>query len=162
MDGVVADFDGYAEYVLRGSKDEHGAWPEKEWTKLRDVPNLYRYLPKMRHADRLITLARRFRDELGWNLYFLTAVPKNDDVHDAYQDKVLWVLDYYPDIKVRFGPHSWDKQKHCKPGDILVDDRTSNCAEWNNAGGIAIKVTKDYQVALSQLEQQLITQLAAV
>ena len=39
-----------------------------------------------------------------------------------------------------------------KEGDILVDDRVDNCARWEEAGGVAIQVTEDYELALKQLE----------
>lgn len=154
MDGVVADFNEFARRVLRPEKYDPTSerWGTEEWSTLRDYPHLFRKLPKTAMADQLISLARRFRNELGWNLYFLTAVPQKDDVPDAFYDKVCWVQEYYPDITVRFGPHSWDKQKHCVPGDILVDDRMSNCEEWQAVGGIAIRVTRDYDSVLSQLQ----------
>jgi 5'(3')-deoxyribonucleotidase len=68
-------------------------------------------------------------------------VPKNDDVPWAFYDKVLWATNYFPDIPVHFGPHSWDKYKHCRvEGDILVDDRPDNCEQWLAAGGLSFKV----------------------
>jgi 5'(3')-deoxyribonucleotidase len=159
MDGVVADFNEFARQVLRPEKYNPtvAKWDKQEWSTLKDYPHLYRNLPKTAMADQLISLARQFRDQKGWDLYFLTAVPQKDDVPDAFYDKVCWVQDYYPDIAVRFGPHSYEKQKHCKPGDILVDDRISNCAEWTAAGGIAVRVTRDYDSVLAQLQDILIS-----
>jgi hypothetical protein len=53
---------------------------------------------------------------------------------------------------MHFGPYSKDKQYHAQPGDILVDDRTSNCTEWNAVHGIAVKVNAGrYQEALDRL-----------
>lgn len=152
MDGVVADWDTAAEKALGHKNPSTGRWPDGDWNKLILIPNFYRNLPKMPKADRLVNLARRFRDELGWNLYFLTAVPHDNDVPDAFMDKVEWVQEYYPDIRVHFGPYSVDKQDHTKPGDILVDDRADNCLQWENRQGIAVRVTKDYDLALEQLE----------
>jgi len=156
MDGVVADFTDFATTVLDKPKTENqiDKWTTEEWQILKAVPNLYAGLNKMPQADSLIALARKFRTELGWNLYFLTAVPKKDDVPDAFYDKVMWVNNYYPDITVRFGPHGHEKHLHCQPGDILVDDRTSNCQEWAAVGGQAIKVTgRDFTQVLAELEQ---------
>ena len=142
MDGVVADFNGFAATVLR-SKVEHGAqkWSEEQWARLRSYPFLYRYLPKTSKANVIINTARRFRTLLGWEIYMLTAVPKANDVPDAFHDKILWMQRYYPDIAVRFGPYAVDKQKHCRPGDVLIDDRISTCEEWRLAGGRAILAT---------------------
>jgi hypothetical protein len=44
-------------------------------------------------------------------------------------------MERFERIPVLFGPYSFDKYKHCTPGDILIDDRTSNCEEWRAAGG---------------------------
>ena len=55
-------------------------------------------------------------------------------------------------LPVHFGPYSEDKKKHCIAGDILVDDRPDNCQSWKEVGGVAVRVTKDYQAALDELE----------
>jgi hypothetical protein len=55
----------------------------------------------------------------------------------AAYDKVLWATERFERIPVLFGPFSHDKWRHCQPGDILIDDRTSNCEEWTRAGGQA-------------------------
>jgi 5'(3')-deoxyribonucleotidase len=113
---------------------------------------LFRHLPKMPQADQMVELARKFRDDLGYELIFLTAIPHYNDVHWAFWDKMLWAQERYPDIPVHFGPYSEDKKKHCIAGDILVDDRPDNCQSWKEAKGVAIRVTKDYQAALDELE----------
>lgn len=159
MDGVVADFNEGARRAIRATHedravaDENAHWPDHLWNSLRDVPNLYRHLPKMKQADELMDLAMRFRDTLGWNLRMLTAIPHNNDMHDVFYDKFLWMQDYYPGIRVDFGPYSVDKHKHCQAGDILVDDRRSNCEEWRAAGGTAVRVTSDYNLALKELRE---------
>lgn len=154
MDGVIADFDGYARTVL-GPKEDLGTsekWPESQWRQLALVPNLYLKLPKMRLADRMVELCRRFRDELGWDLYLLTATPKGNDVPDSFHDKILWTQQHYPDLRVRFGPYSHNKADHYKPGDVLIDDRSSNCEQWRDRGGQVIRVRADsYDQALKEL-----------
>jgi len=144
MDGVMADWETAASNFLgRPLKDYvtgHYKNTPEEWLRIRDQSRFYRHLPLMPRAQELADLGRRYRDELGWHLKFLTAVPKNDDMPWAFYDKVLWALDYFPDIPVMFGPHSQDKHRHCQQGDILVDDRRSNCEEWTRAGGWAIRV----------------------
>ena len=106
----------------------------------------------MKRADEMVNIARKFRDELGYELIFLTAVPHYNDIHWAFYDKVLWALDNYPDIPVHFGPFAADKQRHCQPGDILVDDRQDNCQHWAAAGGIPVNVPREYEPALVELE----------
>jgi 5'(3')-deoxyribonucleotidase len=107
----------------------------------------------MLRADELMALAMRFRDELDWNLVMLTAIPRGNDVFESFHDKIRWMDKYYPGIEVHFGPYSQDKQDHCKiAGDILVDDRLDNCEQWRSKGGTAVRVTKDYQSALTELQ----------
>lgn len=152
MDGVVANFNGFAATVLREPVDfTTEKWAPEQWNKLRDYPCLYRYLPKMPKADEVINLARMFRTHLNWGLYMLTAVPKGNDVPDAFHDKILWMQKHYPDIAVRFGPFAKNKKDHCRPGDVLFDDRVSNCEEWVQAGGRAI-LAKDPDRALEELK----------
>lgn len=160
MDGVLADFNAMARRTLRATADDEsaaaarGRWPDEEWRKLKSVPNFYRILPKTDIADDLVALARRFRDELGWDVRILTAIPKNNDMPDAFQDKMEWMQEYYPDLRVNFGPYSKDKQHHARMGDYLVDDRTDNCREWEAAGGTAIKVMdSDRRAAVTALQE---------
>jgi hypothetical protein len=159
MDGVVADWDRAATEYLKtefpvdvASKPE-GRWPKHLWEELRKCDRFFRDIPKMTRADEMVALARRFRDELGYKLIFLTAIPRGNDCHWAFYDKVLWVQARYPEIAVHFGPYSEDKHVHCEPDDILVDDRYDNCESWKAAGGITVRVTKDYQAALDQLQE---------
>jgi 5'(3')-deoxyribonucleotidase len=157
MDGVVADFDTAATDYLHSelkidiANKQEGKWPPGMWERIRDNHHFYRSLPKMPQADEMIALARRFRDELDWNLMFLTAIPKGNDMPWTFWDKMLWVQERYPDVPVHFGPYSHDKQHHCTPGDILVDDRHDNCEQWRQAGGVAVRVTHDYAAALDEL-----------
>ena len=160
MDGVVADFNTAARRYLKRDQTaadqaaQAGRWPEEEWRRLRDVPNFYRHLPKMPQADMMFLIAGQFRDVLGWNLRMLTAIPKGNDVPDCIQDKVEWMQEFFPGVRVDFGPYSQDKQQHCQPGDILVDDRRDNCDQWVRAGGLAVKVdSQNYDGALAELKR---------
>lgn len=138
MDDVVADFKAYAHAVL-GKPQQDEKWPHEDWVRLRDNPRLYRDLKPTPESTALVDYCRNLRDQQGVDLMFLTAVPKGNDVPWAFYDKVLWAQQYFPDIPVMFGPFSKDKHVHCKAGDILIDDRTSNCNEWRAAGGFAVQ-----------------------
>lgn len=145
MDGVVADWErAAAEFLGRPMREPDSNTfyrnTPQEWARIKTQLRFYRTLPLMARVEQLVDLARKYRDQLGWNLLFLTAVPKDDDVPWAYYDKVMWAQEHFPDIAVHFGPHSWDKRRHCQPGDILVDDRPDNCLQWTQAGGVAFKV----------------------
>jgi 5'(3')-deoxyribonucleotidase len=137
MDGVVADFDAYA-LAAAGLPPSGGFYNEEQWQLIASNSRLYRDLPKTIYADTLVETCRQFCSKHNYNLLFLTAVPKGNDMHWTFYDKMLWTQQYYPDIPVHFGPYSVDKHVHCVPGDILIDDRRSNIEEWRAAGGIAI------------------------
>jgi 5'(3')-deoxyribonucleotidase len=155
MDGVVADWEAAAAQHIQKQKDINGLWPKEDWEKIRSQIHFYRHLPEMPRARELMALARRFRDELGWELRMLTAVPRKNDMHETFHDKIDWMAERWPEVRVHFGPYAEDKQDHATPGDILVDDRPSNIQEWQAAGGIAVHVTKDYDLALEQLNSIL-------
>ena len=150
MDDVVADFKAYAVKVLRKTQ-ENEKWAAAEWNHLKDNPRLYLDLDKTPEADQLVQECQQLCKQNNWGLKFLTAVPKNNDVRWAFYDKVLWAQRNYPGIPVMFGPFSKDKHVHCVPGDVLIDDRTSNCEEWQAAGGIAIQHRGDIERTLSEL-----------
>ena len=167
MDGVLADFNTAARSYLNASREDeqdaeqNGRWPKKSWGRLVKAPNFYRHLPKMPLADELVALAYRFKNELGWEIRILTAIPTNNEVPDVFQDKFDWMAEHYPGIRVCFGPYSTDKHKHAQPGDILVDDRESNCREWGQARGAAIRVrSQDYRAALDELRELLDVKLS--
>jgi hypothetical protein len=72
----------------------------------------------------------------------------------AAWDKVLWAIERFERIPVLFGPFSHDKWRHCTPGDILIDDRTSNCSEWRSAGGLS-HIYRTWEGCRPWLEQTL-------
>ena len=162
MDGVVADWESAAALHfgrpirLTAGAERTTTNTPGEWESIKTQGRFYRDLPLMPRVDELVSLARQYRDGLGWQLLFLTAVPKNDDMPWAFSDKVLWAMERFPDIAVHFGPHSWDKCRHCKQGDILVDDRASNCEQWANAGGVSFRVTgNDLDSVLAAISEDL-------
>lgn len=166
MDDVVADFKTASLALLQPTVAEaaeaarSGRWSTDNWNRIASTPHFFRHLPKMPRADELMNLARRFRDELAWEVYMLTAIPTANDVPDCVQDKVEWQQEHYPDIRVRFGPFAADKKKFCKGNDILVDDRLSNIDDWSAQGGTAVRVTEDYDLALRELEELFASPLA--
>ena len=151
MDGVVADFDGYAERTL-GIKSKPGIrFDQEDWYRLRDHSNrIYSILPVLPNAYSLVSGLKQLRDQYGFDMRFLTAVPKENDLGWAFWDKMEWVCKHFPGIPVWFGPYSVDKHNHCKPGDILIDDRPSNIEEWP---GHAIHYQGDHQLTLNTVEK---------
>ena len=141
MDGVVADWTTGAARVVGYQLDNPNQYyPKDDWERIRNHQRMFRDLPLMPGANELVDVARRFRDNLNYELIFLTAIPHYNDIHWAFWDKFIWAQQYFPDIPVHFGPYSGDKQRHCQPGDILVDDRPDNCEQWQAAGGRAVRV----------------------
>lgn len=150
MDGVVADFDEYANRTL-GLPPSAGVYPPDQWKKLAENARLYQELKPTYYAGYLVNYCNQAARKLDWNLMFLTAVPKDNDMPWAFYDKVLWVQSHFPMVPVMFGPYSKDKYSHCHPGDILIDDRVSNCEAWRSVGGIAIQHQGDPETTIKQL-----------
>ena len=137
MDDVVADFKGYAESILKKKVENGIRFPDNEWSRLRDNPRIYRDLKVKDGADELVHFCQEWCLRNNTSLYFLTALPRKNDIPYAPYDKVLWARKHFRGIPVFLGPFSGDKWKHCEEGDILIDDRESNCKEWEAAGGKA-------------------------
>ena len=157
MDGVIADFDAGIKKILGYSEqDTNIHYPDSDWAKIRKNQRLYLDLPQMPNARNIIDIARAFKYDLGWELLFLSAIPTGNDMPWSFWDKCQWAQKNFPDIPVHFGPYAHDKHKHCKPGDILVDDRTSSILEWKKAGGLAIEVKiNKYDEAVKEFDQLL-------
>lgn len=138
MDDVVADWMPAARAIVNRNWDYGERIPESDWAKVKAKERFYRTLPVKPGAFELVEYCRDLKAEgLIEDLRFLTALPHDHSVPFAAYDKVLWAMEKFERIPVLFGPYSHDKWRHCKPGDILIDDRTSNCEEWIREGGQA-------------------------
>lgn len=139
MDDVVADWMQYARSIVKRNWNYGQRIPDKDWQRLKDDKHFYRNLPLKEGAHELVNRCKEYIALHPENeLRFLTALPHDYSMPFAAQDKVWWAHEHFPGIPVTFGPYSHDKWRHCKQaGDILIDDRTSNCQEWESAGGKA-------------------------
>ena len=138
MDDVVADWFGYArEYLNEPLFKDGDILPDATWQKLKDDQRMYSKLPVKEGAYQLINWLTAYATEHACGLYFLTAIPKGNDMPWAPTDKIFWANKYFPQVPVFLGPYSFDKWVRCQPGDILIDDRKSNCEDWRRAGGRA-------------------------
>jgi 5'(3')-deoxyribonucleotidase len=139
MDDVVADWYTYAQDYLDIRWDKADNWhiPDSSWKRLKDCHRFYRDLPLKAGANELVEWVTDYAGRSGNEVRFLSALPHNNDMHWAVWDKVQWAQRYFPNIPVFLGPYSHDKQHHCKPGDILIDDRAINCEQWEAVGGLA-------------------------
>jgi 5'(3')-deoxyribonucleotidase len=138
MDGVVADFNLYVSEILGRTIGWEGRdITDAEWnTLVTEHPNLYGNLPVVKGSEKLVNLAKSYKD---FDVKFLTAIPRRTSMPSAEMDKQGWVKKYFPDIPMLIGPYSVDKQKWAKPGDILVDDKKSNIEQWVSKGGIGVR-----------------------
>lgn len=139
MDDVVADWMQYARSKVQRNWNYGQRIPDSDWQRLKDDQRFYRNLPLKEGAHDLVNYCKNLvATGKATSLVFLTALPHDYSMPLAAQDKVWWANDHFPGIHVTFGPYSYDKWRHCKKsGDILIDDRTSNCEEWISAGGRA-------------------------
>jgi 5'(3')-deoxyribonucleotidase len=137
MDDVVADWMTAAKAIVNRNWNYGERIPDSDWTKVKARQRFYRDLPVKPGAIELVEWCRDYKDRTDCGLFFLTALPHDYSMPWAPQDKVWWAHDHFPKIPVFFGPFSHDKWRHCKTGDILIDDRTSNCEEWRSTGGHA-------------------------
>jgi len=157
MDDVVADWYGEAQNLLGMRwKNHHERIPPEDWDQLKQNSRFYRNLPLKEGARELVEWVCLYviRNAPDADVRFLTALPRGDDMPWAVYDKVMWAQDYFPNIPVFIGPYSTDKWKHCKPGDILIDDRTDNCEQWENAGGHA-HIYRNWEECKQWLEELL-------
>ena len=143
MDDVVADWMATARSIVNRNWEYGERIPDKDWAKVKAKQRFYRDLPVKDGAHDLVAYCQKLlADGKIEDLAFLTALPHDDAVQYAAQDKVWWAHERFPGIPVFFGPYSFDKYKHCREGDILIDDRHSNCHEWRSAGGLAHEYRK--------------------
>ena len=138
MDGVLADFDAFVmKHMGRTFPHSIGPVGDREmWNFLSTFPNLYLHLPPTENCFALWDLANNLCERVE----ILTAIPRRDTIPTAVSDKILWCQRYFGEhVIVNFGPHSKDKWKHAKVGDVLVDDRQSNIEQWITLGkGVGI------------------------
>ena len=154
MDEVVADFSGYAKKIAGENLPlQGGRYSLEVWREITRDPRIYSKLPVKENAYELVKWCKEYCDTTNSELFFLTALPRNNDVPFATWDKVCWALKYFPNIPVIIGPFSHDKWKHCSKDDILIDDRLSNCQEWEQAGGRS-HIYKNWEDCKFWLEKQ--------
>ena len=159
MDDVVADWYTAAQEFLkfRWSREDNYRIPHDEWVKLKNASRFYRDLPLKENAHDLVDFCRKLKqDGFIKDLAFLSAIPHNNDMPYAIQDKVWWADEHFPGIPVFLGPYSHDKAHHCEKGDILIDDRHTNCEQWEQIGGGIAHVYTDWETCKTWLISTLI------
>lgn len=141
MDGVLADFDKAAT-ALFGHQFSEFPTSHDAWTALLPHQDFYLHLDPMPDADLLVSETFRLAEEFGWLVRVLTAIPRMQKFPRCTADKQDWLKKHYPLLLqsgFHTGPYSVDKQHHCQPGYVLIDDRKINIQQWNAKGGYGIR-----------------------
>ena len=129
-DGVLADFDAGAEAFLGmpvaafEARFGRGAF----WKRLAGAPDFYGSLPEMADARTLFEAVADLKPTI------LTGLPMG---RWAAPQKERWAAAHFPGTPI-ITCMARDKHLHLTPGDVLVDDRTSHRAAWEEAGGVFV------------------------
>lgn len=155
MDHVVADFNRHYA-VLTGVEWTSVKDAKARWDKLVGKEEFFfANLPAYEGAKEFVKAITELARAHGLEVRFLTAVPRLMPFPTAPAEKCQWVREKLDSqLEVVIGPYAPDKQKHCRPGDILIDDNYMNIDQWRAAGGVGILHT-DLAVSLAELRAEL-------
>lgn len=135
MDGVLADFDGTTQMLLGSAYNLKEEVNKPNWGMLHSLQNVFSLLRPLPDAFELWEYVNSSYDDVR----ILTAIPKRAHFPEAANDKRNWIHELFGShVKVCFGPYAFDKQFHCRPGDILIDDSAINIAQWKDRDGLGI------------------------
>ncbi len=154
-DGVLADFDTYAEGLLGLHPREYERRKhndKKLWDILYAHDDYFYKLPQMPDAHVLVAGVKA----LGFEPIILTGVPSKAGSDWAIDQKTRWAADHFPDLSI-ICCKSKDKFMHMIPGkrNVLIDDWNMHMKKWQVAGGYFIlhKNAKDSLVELREVMQ---------
>ena len=157
LDGVIFNMTKRVKELLGKTLDEFSSRQEA-WDKLNKHQDIFQNLELMPDAEALVDGVTKFARENGYKVEVLTAIPLMTKMPYAALHKEESVKRHFGHLgwKFKIGPHAKDKQNHCKPGDILIDDSDQNIDQWNAAGGIGILHTsaKDTLKELSKISKK--------
>lgn len=155
MDGVVADFYGglYAQLGIRRSEVEEFLTRENGWSVIEeDAPHLFRDLPELPDARKLMQGLVELRDNGQIQLSMLTAIPNEWYANlgmkrSSTLDKIAWVRRHFPAVPAdhvlvvrRDQKERYARAQRAagRPPAILIDDFRKNIREWEAASGWGI------------------------
>ena len=129
-DGVLADFEAGARKLLgthvRSFEARHGK--REFWRRLAKATGFYASLPEMADARELFDAVEHLKPTI------LTGLPLGNW---AAPQKVRWAAEHFPGVPI-ITCMARDKHRHMQPGDVLVDDRATHRAAWEDAGGVFV------------------------
>ncbi len=144
-DGVLADFDRYAEGILglpprEYERQKHNN--KKLWDILYAHDDYFYKLPKMADADALVAGV----ESLGFKPTILTGIPSKEGSDWAISQKTRWALKHFPHLDI-ICCKSKEKFKSMVPGyhNVLIDDWPKYKSVWEEAGGTFILHTSALQ-----------------
>ncbi len=131
LDGVIYNFKKRAEEIL--GRELVGNNDNSIWEVLIHHQYIYSELELLPDALELWEYLKPY------NPFILTALPRTKTFPLAEKHKRESVArDLGPEVVVKVGPYARDKQNHCIPGALLIDDNAINGAQWSNKGGVFI------------------------
>ena len=130
LDGVLADFDAGVEALLGMSAAAYERKRSKRdfWFRLMRADDFYGTLPEMKDARDLFDAVKHLKPTI------LTGLPIGKW---AAPQKEHWVEEHFPGTPV-ITTMARDKHKHMHEGDVLVDDRETHRAAYEEAGMVFI------------------------
>ena len=145
LDGVFADFDGAVRKLFGKPIQEV---PRKEmWGRIFRTHGFWSDLAMIPGAEALWEHCRPYDPVI------LTGILKGDRTCEP--SKIAWVKQRFETDRV-ICCMSRDKPRYGKPGDILVDDRSSNVDAWEAMGGHAV-LHRDAAATIERLKALGIT-----
>ena len=117
MDGVLVDFSGHVENIMRNNPYINEEYEGRE----DEIPNIFRNAPPIEGA---IEAVRKLEESGKYELYIATAAPWGNP--SAAMDKRLWIVEHFGDLFVK--KMAITHLKNMLIGDYLIDDRTKNGA----------------------------------
>ncbi len=134
MDGVMADFDGH--YCAVIGDYTPAPYRDTDWEAVNQHPSFFLDLPVMPGIQALWDMVPA---EQRWIL----SAKARRAVTTSEEQKREWLKRYFQieGERVIIVLGRVVKVQHCRPGDVLIDDRSDNIEEWIAAGGIGILFT---------------------
>ena len=121
MDGVLVDFGGHIETVMRENPYLNEEYAGRE----DEIPNIFRHAPPIEGA---IEAVKKLEESGKYELYIATAAPWGNPT--AAMDKRLWIVEHFGELFKK--KMAITHLKNMLIGDYLIDDRTKNGAgEFN-------------------------------
>ena len=155
MDGVLADF--FGEVARDHGKESFDQVRRKEISIHQSAhkPNFIANLPKMPHADQLLSAVTELAGE-----YSILSSPVQSAVEDSSEQKSRWLETQLDGKQPRAVIYDHEKFHYAQQPDetpnILIDDWDYNIKLWQQHGGIGILHSDDnLEQTIAQLKQAL-------